>query len=326
MIHDLRAEALPKGSFGYKVGDMAAKHLGAIESTLRPVLTAAGALQTVIGSSATRSVGHAMHKLGMPMWTPAMPSAHYSKEYPAKQGEKKVVYFPSCINQTMGKAKTDTVKVDLVDEMVSFLHKCGWEVIFPEGMKNLCCGTIWESKGMPDIADRKTAELEEALFKASEGGKYPVMCDQSPCLHRMREKITRFKVYEPVEFICDYIADDLEFTQTDEPVAVHVTCSMRKMGLADKIIGLAKRCSSNVVVPEGVGCCGFAGDKGFTHPELNEWALRKLRPRLEAAGVKRGFSNSRTCEIGLCTNTGVPYQSIVFLVDECSRMKETIGK
>ena len=319
MIHDLRAERLPKGSMGYKIGDYAADNLYRVEKVLRPVLTAAGAVQTVIGNSATRSIGKVMHKAGLPLWTPSLPGAHYSGKHTLKCGPKKVVYFPSCINQTMGTAKTDPMKVDLVDKMVELLQKAGWEVVFPKGMRNLCCGTIWESKGMPDIADRKTAELEEALLKASNGGQYPVMCDQSPCLHRMKEKMTRVKVYEAAEFIHDFVADSLEFTPIDEPVALHITCSTRKMGIADKIVALAKRCSTRVVVPEEVGCCGFAGDKGFTHPEVNKWALRKLRPQLEVAGVRRGFSNSRTCEIGLYTNTGVPYQSIVYLVDECTK-------
>ena len=88
------------------------------------------------------------------------------------------------------------------------------------------------------------------------------------------------------------------------------------------MIKLARLCSINVVVPEGVGCCGFAGDKGFTHPEVNAYALRKLRGQIEAAGVKRGFSNSRTCEVGLTTHSGIPYQSIVYLVDECTTPKK----
>ena len=321
MIHDLRAEQLPKGSIGYKIGDYAANNLYRIEKMLRPVLTAAGTLQSVIGNSATRSVGKAMHKVGLPMWTPSMPGAHYSGSHTLRCSSKKVVYFPSCINQTMGVAKTDVVKVDLVDKVVDFMQKAGWEVVFPEGMNNLCCGTIWESKGMADIADRKTAELEDALLKASDGGRYPIICDQSACLQRMRGKMTKVKVWEVAEFIHDFVIDSLEFKPIDEPVAVHITCSTRKMGIADKIIGLAKRCSTHVVVPEEVGCCGFAGDKGFTHPEVNAWALRKLRRQLEVAGVKRGFSNSRTCEIGLYTNTGVPYQSIVYLVDECTESK-----
>ena len=79
------------------------------------------------------------------------------------------------------------------------------------------------------------------------------------------------------------------------------------------------RKTTSVLIPEGVGCCGFAGDKGFTHPELNAYALRKLRPQIEAAGIKRGFSNSRTCEIGLTTHSGVPYQSLIYLIDEVTK-------
>lgn len=90
------------------------------------------------------------------------------------------------------------------------------------------------------------------------------------------------------------------------------------MGLQNTIINLAKLCSTKVVVPEGVGCCGFAGDRGFTHPEVNAYALRKLKPQLEANNITIGYSNSRTCEIGLQTNSGVPYVSIAYLVDEAT--------
>ena len=96
------------------------------------------------------------------------------------------------------------------------------------------------------------------------------------------------------------------------------------MGLADTIIQLARLCAKEVFVPEEVGCCGFAGDRGFTHPEVNAYALRKLRPQLEGKGIRMGYSNSRTCEIGLTTNSGIPYESIVYLVDKCSKRKEQV--
>ena len=64
---------------------------------------------------------------------------------------------------------------------------------------------------------------------------------------------------------------------------------------------------------------GFAGDRGFTYPELNSYALRKLRPQIEASGITIGYSNSRTCEIGLTTNSGIPYVSIAYLVDQCTK-------
>ena len=71
-----------------------------------------------------------------------------------------------------------------------------------------------------------------------------------------------------------------------------------------------------------MGCCGFAGDKGFIHPELNRYALRKLRPQLLANHIQAGYSNSRTCEIGLQANTGIPYMSIVYLVNACTSSKQ----
>ena len=98
----------------------------------------------------------------------------------------------------MGLAKGAPVKNSLVDETCQLLNKAGYEVIFPEGMNKMCCGQIWESKGMLDIADKKSAELEEALWKASDGGRYPVLCDQSPCLHRMKKVIKRMKLYDRI--------------------------------------------------------------------------------------------------------------------------------
>jgi D-lactate dehydrogenase len=323
LTHVIREEALPKGSFGYKVGDFAANHFAGIKSGLRPVLGLANLGHSILGTKAMSGITKGMHNvMGIPLWTPAMPKAYNVKSalLQSQTGQPdKVVYFPSCINQTMGLPKESPVEQPLVDKMMSLLQKAGYEVIFPKNMDKLCCGTIWESKGMQDIADRKVAELEAALWEASEQGKYPVLCDQSPCLHRMRECIKKMKLYEPAEFIYTFLRNKLVFTKTNRPVAVHITCSTRKMGLAETMIALAKLCSTQVLVPEGVGCCGFAGDKGFTHPEVNEYALRKLRPQIKKAGIHIGYSNSRTCEIGLTTNAGIPYVSIAYLVDECTR-------
>jgi D-lactate dehydrogenase len=55
---------------------------------------------------------------------------------------------------------------------------------------------------------------------------------------------------------------------------------------------------------------------------MNKYALRKLRPQIEANHIEVGYSNSRTCEIGFETNTGIPYMSIVYLVNECTTSKK----
>ena len=337
LTHIIRQMDMNNNPVGYKVGEFAANHMAGIKSGLRVVLDVAHLGHVTLGPSMMTSIARGMNKMGLPLWTTAMPKKHrqpkksdltqfiIEKSIPQKEEEHsplKVVYFPSCINQTMGQSKFHGKKHDLVDEVIQLCAKAGYEVIFPEGMERMCCGQIWESKGMLDIADRKSAELEAALWKASEQGKYPVLCAQSPCLHRMKKVMKKMKLYEPAEFIMKYLVPRLDFHPIDRHIALHLTCSMRQMGVADDLIALAKMCSNNVYLPEGVGCCGFAGDRGFTFPELNKYGLRKLRPQIEKNHIEVGYSNSRTCEIGLESNTGIPYMNIVYLVHECTTAKK----
>ena len=346
LTHLIRQMDMNHSKLGYQVGEFAANHMAGIKSGLRVVLDVAHAAHVTLGPTLMTSVCRGMNKMGLPLWTTAMPKKHrqpkksdltqfiIEKSIPQhKDGANlspltshssplKVVYFPSCINQTMGQSKHGGKIHDLVDEVIQLMAKAGYEVIFPEGMERMCCGQIWESKGMLDIADRKSAELEEALWKASEEGKYPVLCAQSPCLHRMRKVMHKMHLYEPAEFIMKYLVPRLDFHPIDRHIALHLTCSTRQMGVDKDMIALAKMCSNNVYLPEGVGCCGFAGDRGFTFPELNRYGLRKLRPQIEANHIEVGYSNSRTCEIGLESNTGIPYMSIVYLVNECTTTKK----
>jgi len=252
------------------------------------------------------------------IWDRHMPrpvgkSALKAPKLKAKTEQMKMVYFPSCINQSMGTAVKVKEKKSLVEVSVEVLEKAGYEVIFPEGMNKLCCGTPWESKGFFDIADAKSGELEKALLKASNEGVYPVLCDTSPCTHRMKRVMSdKLKIYEPVEFIHDHLLDKLELEKSEEALAFHVTCTSTKMGLQEKFMAVAGACTKNPVFPEEVGCCGFAGDKGFTQPEINTWALRNLK--LQVDRLTAGYSNSRTCEIGLSRNSGIDYKSVMYLV------------
>ena len=321
LTHEVRRKNMRPA--GKRAGAFAADNFHGVKTALRSVLHLASLGNKVLGDKGMSMVAKGLHSLGLPLWTPAMPKA-YNAERHLKTTEKsdlKVVYFPSCLNQTMGVDKSSSSMKPLAEEMTELLQKAGYEVILPKNMDFLCCGTIWESKGMPEIAEQKVRQLEDALWEASGHGRYPVVCDQSPCLHRMRDKMTRVELYESAEFIWKFLKDRLIFTQKDIPVALHLTCSTKLMNIDSIVCNLAKMCSSSVFVPEGVGCCGFAGDKGMTHPELNAYALRKLRKQISEHGIEVGYSNSRTCEIGLQTNSGIPYRSIVYLVNSCTTSK-----
>ena len=318
LTHEVRRQNM--GKMANAVGEFVADNFHGVKTALRGVLHLADMGQTILGDKAMGTLAKGIHSVGFPLWTPAMPKAYNAAKKAASTGtsKDKVVYFPSCLNQTMGTDKASEGMKPLAEEMTELLQKAGYEVIFPESMDALCCGTIWESKGLPEIALKKTRQLEQALWETSEHGRWPVVCDQSPCLHRMKQHITKVQLYESAEFIWKFLKDRLTFKQTDTPVALHLTCSTKLMKIDRIVLDLACLCSSAVLVPEGVGCCGFAGDKGMTHPELNAYALRKLRSQIRGRGIEVGYSNSRTCEIGLQTNSGIPYRSIVYLVNSCT--------
>jgi D-lactate dehydrogenase len=188
-------------------------------------------------------------------------------------------------------------------------------------MESLCCGTPFESKGFFEQADKKCAELEQALFGLTKNRTIPILSDMSTCTYRMRRKFDpASKVYEPIEFIATFLMDKLNFTKQTETIALHISCPSLKMGQSEKFKTVAEACAQTVIIPAKVGCCGFAGDRGFNFPELNESALADLKASLSPE-TTAGYSNNRTCEIGLSYHGGIDYQSLIYLVDRCTSRK-----
>jgi Fe-S oxidoreductase len=199
------------------------------------------------------------------------------------------------------------------------VRRAGFDVVYPRALDALCCGQPFESKGLAAAADRKSAELATALREASEDGRWPIVFDTSPCTYRMKKALAgSLEIEDSIDFVHDTVLTRLAVTRQPGLVAVHPVCSVRKMGSVDKLLTIAKHCSESVATSDAVQCCGFAGDRGFVRPELNEHALRHLKESLPAT-CSAGVSSSRTCEIGLSEAAGFPYQSILYLVERCTR-------
>lgn len=320
-LRRLRVANTPRESLAIWV----ARHYGLVTAMVRLGLQMVDGIHRVIGSGRLGAIANTARRLSgnrLPLWTPHMPRGAERRRYRgiAASTDRQVVYFPSCISRTMGPSREDDEQRLLSRITEQVLRKAGYGVIYPPEMEKLCCGVPFQSKGAFRQADEKSAELEQVLLTVSQNGRYPVLCDTSPCLYRMRETMDRrLRLYEPVEFVHDFLLARLKITKVDETVTVHTTCSSEKMGLAAKLRAVAEACATRVIVPENVGCCGFAGDRGFTFPELNAAALADLRPSVEGCGCTSGYSNSRTCEIGLSLHSGISYSSILSLVDRCSR-------
>jgi D-lactate dehydrogenase len=286
----------------------------------RAGLQTAKLASTVLGNDTVTRISQGLHQLSngiTPIWTAYTPRKAKPAKPSANAINGKVVYFPACVTRTMGTACNDSDSRDLMIVMNALLAKAGFAAITPAKVDDLCCGMPFTSKGYPDAANQAVQALEAALWQASEAGKYPILCDTSPCTLRMLEQFSKpLKVYETAGFIAEYLLPHLTIQRQETSVALHITCSTRRLGLEAPLRQLAKLCAQQVIEPEEEGCCGFAGDKGFTTPELNAAALQRLKQQLPEA-CKEGFSNSRTCEIGLSLHSGRQYRSIAYLVERC---------
>jgi D-lactate dehydrogenase len=126
-------------------------------------------------------------------------------------------------------------------------------------------------------------------------------------------------ILDSVSWAHDRLLPQLEIGRRVGSATVHPTCATRQMGLASRLRSLANALAEDVHVAPSATCCGFAGDRGFTHPELTAAATAPQARELSGREFDAHLSSNRTCEIGLTRATGAPYESIVFLLEDLSR-------
>lgn len=327
LIKQIRSEKLNLDTKKY--ASWLAKNFRLITNSAKYGLNLVSFFQNIFGDSVMYSVSSVLRTISknkMPAWNEYMPAGSNFKisEVHLNTSKNMVVYFPSCISRTMGNSIHSEYKDTLTDVMKRLLIKGGFNILFPNNLTSLCCGMPFSSKGHFDLAELKSKELEKELLHISRNGKYPIVFDTSPCAktfsgYLSKIKNDKLKIYDSVEFIHDFLIPKLNINKKNKSVSIHPTCSTTKMELTDKLTAIAKMCVTDVHIPEEITCCGFAGDRGFTFPELNKSALNNLKSDIQEHHCTNGYSSSKTCEIGLSLHSGIDYNSIAFLVDECSK-------
>ena len=323
----LKIRSQQHGKTAQWIGGLAANYFAGVTAATRFSLAAASLSQKLLGTRLQGGIASSLRKLSgdrIPLWNRYLPTAGAmpKPEVHAAPHRPRVVYFPSCASRAMGPAQGDPETEALPVKTAALLRKAGFAVILPENCTALCCGQPFQSKGLPEQAHAKQREVEQALLKASRNGQDPIVFDTTPCALRIknRPQPTALKLYDITEFLHDVVLARLTIHQQPETVAIHPTCSTIHLDLQAKLKAIAQACVAKVIVPDQVSCCGWAGDKGFTHPELNASALRELKAALPDE-CQSGYSTSRTCEIGLSLHSGRYYRSIVYLLDRCSEAK-----
>lgn len=305
------------------------KHYAALTSFVRAGLMMTSALQWVLGPQRLERWSFTLRRVTrgrMPVWPATAPKKStpvYARiRSAAPTDENTVVYWPSCVSQTMAGAISDG-RQPIPDAVRSVLVKAGLTILYPQPTRGLCCGQPFASKGHNREANMMMNEVLDALWEVTGGGRYPVLSDTSPCalqLHKAAQQ-RGIQLYDSPAFIDRFLLNRLELDPEQKPVAVHITCSSQKQGSEASLKRVLDKIAPNWMQPSDIYCCGFAGDKGFTLPELNASALSSLAEKTSECAF--GISTSRTCEIGLSRQSGLTYYALFEVVDRVSAPKQS---
>jgi D-lactate dehydrogenase len=339
VMKSFRAERAGRsGSPAQRAGDLAARHWGAVGAAARAGLAVAAPLPGgVLGAvtAAARSV--LPHEL--------VPSASGDLPGPGSRrrggqrgaGAPEVVLFPSCVGGIFAAERgADGLLESAEGAFVSLCDRAGASVVVPDAVDGLCCGTVWQSKGLTDGHRTMAHATAQALWETSDRGRLPVVTDASSCTHGLRdlgsqldgtwaERFDRLRIVDAVTFVREALLARLTVTQRLRTAAVHPTCSTVHLGIVDDLVALAGVVASEVLVPPSWGCCGFAGDRGMLHPELTASATAREAAEVAAFEVAREgrldayASANRTCEMGMSRATGRPYVHVLQLLERATR-------
>ena len=233
---------------------------------------------------------------------------------------EKVVYFSTCANRAFKPNQGYDDDRSLQQVVESLCNKAHIDIIYPQHIENLCCGLSFEN--YDDVHERAVKDLHDALMKASQNGKYPIVIDHSACFNHAFKHMPDLEINDISEFLCKYVVPHLDIEKCDERVIVHKQCKIKSLGKSQYIEDLARLCTDHVFNIKSFACDGFAGQKGFFTPELNKCATKDLAGEIAEYGATLGVSSSSTCEIGLGENGGIPFVGVAFLLDRCSKAKK----
>lgn len=230
-----------------------------------------------------------------------------------------VIYFTTCINRSFAPSKKMPDKRSIQEVFESLCKKAHTPLIYPKKIHSMCCG-----KAFIDYEKLSKQNIQKNIILLEEinpDKKIPIVLDHTACSAHFSKllKNSGFKIYDLSAYIYEFLLPFLKITAIPENIGLYTMCAGKKIGLDKVMFNLAKQCTNGeILIHKDTACCGFAGNKGFFTPELNESALEDFEKFYQNKNISRGFGSSSTCEIGLSDKSGFAWQHIAYLVDHCS--------
>ncbi|QIZ00782.1 hypothetical protein HEP87_52535 [Streptomyces sp. S1D4-11] len=136
--------------------------------------------------------------------------------------------------------------------------------------------------------------------------------------YEQRARQERLTLFDSVTWAARHLAPRMPVVRKVDSVAVYATCSTQHLGVTGDLINLAASLADDVLVPDTMTCCAFAGDRGLLHPEPTASATAREAEQVRSASSSVHVSANRTCEVGMGQATESVYESVIFLLEEAT--------
>lgn len=335
LVKRLRAE--DRGPVQQRMGKLAAKRWSTLTQAAGRGLDVASCLPDAAITAPNTLARAAFGDETVPLWTADLPSGGRRRSRVVQDGDAAVtadaIFLPRC-QGAMFSAPQGSQGAQA--SLAELCRLTGLNLVLPENIDSLCCGTPWSSKGLAEGHGVMAEQVLDAVARTTglldpRGRKpLPVVVDASSCAEGVASIMAAahaagdpraVEVLDAVSFVAEHVLPrlDLEPAQRVESLTLHPTCSTAKAGLGSDLRRVAEAVAHQVHVPDDWACCGFAGDRGMLHPELTASATAEEAREVREIDAAAHASSNRACEIALTRATGRTYRHVLEVAAEVAR-------
>ncbi len=182
--------AARNGPAAQKVGVTLAREWGRLLPALRAGVGINAAGPTGLATAVTGLARRVLPQDLIPYVGEDLPGPGISRATDSRREPGDVVLFASCIGELFGPAAPDDGGPAGLGSARAFLALCDRarvRVHIPAGIEDLCCGTVWRSKGLTEGAGEMARRTATVLLTATRDGQVPVVTDASSCTHGLHD-------------------------------------------------------------------------------------------------------------------------------------------
>ena len=290
LVKETRSEQLPPAAS--TLGEIAANNFSMVDAGVR------------VASALARRV--------YPKWPRTMGTP--TRSVTTRTTKPDVILFPSCPSRWFGASRTDSIN----SAVLTLCERAGLHVTQPPS-KELCCGQIFDSKGLGQGASQALERTMRSIDMLTPGEAVPIVCDVSTCSAALKGSEFGSRIISPGAFMRSLLKH-LKVSDPISKIVLHPGCGTVVSRDLAEVRTVLETIADRVIIPANAGCCGMAGDHGLRHPDLADAAMqREVQEINDLDKADHYVSLNPVCQAGLAERTNREWTSVWQVLELATR-------